>query len=78
MSDTKQCEQCGGPIWGEPTSKVLRGKKHVFCSEFCYRLYFYKIPGFSWDDIQGKFYAQFDSVPDLNLREMAEEVNQWR
>ena len=56
MSATKQCEFCDRPIKGEPVVKVLRGKKHTFCTEFCFRLYFYKVPKITYNDLQ-KMYA---------------------
>lgn len=56
MSNTKQCEFCDRPLKGTPVQKVLRGKTHTFCSEFCYRLFFYKTPNMKYSDIQ-KMYA---------------------
>ena len=52
MSDNINCEYCGRSIKGEPTIKVLRGKDHTFCSEFCFRLHFYKVPTISYEDLQ--------------------------
>ena len=55
MSNEK-CEYCGRPIKGEPTIKTLRGQKHVFCTEFCFRLDFYEVPTITYEDLQ-KMYA---------------------
>ena len=56
MSSGKKCEYCSRPIKKNPVSKVLRGKKHTFCTEFCFRLYFYDVPTISYDDLN-KMYA---------------------
>lgn len=55
MTDTTKCEYCSRPIKGEPYNKVLRGKSHTFCSEFCFMLYFYDAPTISYDDLQGYY-----------------------
>jgi len=49
---SKQCEYCDRLIKGEPTIKVLRGKTHTFCTEFCFRLFFYHVPKISYLDLQ--------------------------
>jgi len=56
MSNSKACEFCDRPLKETPVEKVLRGKKHTFCSEFCFRLFFYKIPDMKYSDVQ-KMYA---------------------
>jgi hypothetical protein len=63
MSAEKQCEYCGRPIKGEPVNKVLRGTKHIFCTEFCFRLSFYKVPGMSYTNLQKMYAARMVSVP---------------
>jgi hypothetical protein len=73
MSDKVQCEYCGRPIKGEPVNKVLRGKKHVFCTEFCFRLSFYKIPGMSYADLQKMYSARCISVPVPDFSKLIEE-----
>ncbi len=52
MSHSDQCEYCSRPIKIAPTIKTLKGQKHTFCSEFCYRLYFYEVPTISYTDLQ--------------------------
>ncbi len=56
MTDDMKCEYCGRTIKGDPTFKLLRGQKHTFCTEFCFRLYFYDVPTISYEDLQ-KMYA---------------------
>ena len=64
MSTVKQCEFCGRPMKKEPVQKVLRGKTHTFCSEFCFRLFFYKTPGMKYTDLQKMYAARaVDLVP---------------
>ena len=52
VSNNDKCEYCSRPIKTEPTIKPLKGQRHVFCSEFCYRLYFYEVPTISYTDLQ--------------------------
>ena len=56
MNKMDKCEYCSRPLISDPTIKVLRGEKHTFCSEFCFRLYFYDVPDMSFIDLQ-KMYA---------------------
>jgi hypothetical protein len=56
MSNAKRCEYCGRPIEAETVAKVIRGKRHTFCSEFCFRLHFYGVPVITYEDLQ-KMYA---------------------
>jgi hypothetical protein len=49
--ENNSCEYCNRPIKTEATLKTLKGQKHVFCSEFCYRLYFYDVPTISYTDL---------------------------
>jgi|GEM_PF-1340886 len=56
MTNKNKCEYCLRPIKGEPTIKNLRGQEHVFCTEFCFRLYFYDVPKITYKDLQ-KMYA---------------------
>ena len=45
-----QCEFCGRPIKSEPEVRIRRGKKHIYCSEVCFRLDFYDAPTMSYED----------------------------
>jgi len=50
------CEYCGRPIKGEPEIRVRRGKEHIYCSDFCFKLHFYDAPTITDEDLQ-KMYA---------------------
>lgn len=62
MAELKKCEYCGRPIKGEPEIRTRRGKKHVYCSEFCFRLHFYDAPTISYDDLQNMYRLRCISV----------------
>jgi len=68
MNEPKRCECCNRPIQGTPEIKTLRGKEHTFCSEFCFRLYFYNAPKVSYDDMKKMYELRFvtTDVPDLH------------
>jgi hypothetical protein len=69
VNDINRCEYCSRPIKGGPVKKTLRGKEHIFCSEFCFRLYFYSAPTISYNDLQ-KMYAMYCvSVPAREYHE---------
>jgi hypothetical protein len=74
MSD-QTCEHCGGPLWGEPVIKVLRGTKHTFCTSFCFHLYFYQIPKTSYAELE-KMYGlpQYHKTTDVGLDKIREEM----
>jgi hypothetical protein len=55
MVEPEKCEYCGRHIKGAPEIRTLRGKKHVYCSEFCFRLHFYDAPAISYDDLQNMY-----------------------
>ena len=63
MNKTNKCEYCHRLIKTGPVDKVLRGKKHTFCSEFCFRLYFYDAPTISYDDLQKMYSFYCVSLP---------------
>ena len=58
MSSVNECEFCGRPLKGTAVQKVLRGKTHTYCSEFCFRLFFYKAPGMKFSDVQNMYAAR--------------------
>ena len=64
MENTTQCEYCDRPIKNKPTRKILRGKSHIFCSEFCYLLSFYDVPKISYDDLKKMYSLRCISVLD--------------
>jgi hypothetical protein len=58
MAGIENCEYCGRSIKSKPVGKVLRGVKHTFCSEFCFRLYFFDAPKISYAELQ-KMYSYY-------------------
>jgi hypothetical protein len=69
-----KCEFCSRIIQDEPVNKVLRGKKHVFCSAFCFRLFFYDAPRISYAELQ-KMYAYYCiSLPAAQLQKTLQEL----
>ena len=71
MGDIKQCCQCGRLIKGEPVKKVLRGCEHLYCSDFCFRFYFYGIK-MPYSDLQKMYSIGCVSVPIEILLKRAE------
>ncbi len=68
MNKTGKCEFCERVIKNDPITKVLRGKKHVFCSDFCFRLYFFDAPRISYEELHKMYSYYCVSLP-------AEEFN---
>lgn len=62
-----KCEYCGRPIKNKMVDKVIRGKKHTYCSEFCFRLHFYDVPIISYSDLQDMYSVRCISInaPDF-------------
>ena len=50
MAET--CVYCGRPITGAPEIIVRRGKKRVYCSDFCFKLHFYDAPAITYEKLQ--------------------------
>ena len=44
-----KCEFCERTFEKGPYERVLRGKRHIFCSETCFNLYHYKYPKLDMD-----------------------------
>ena len=74
MTDSAQCEYCSRPIKGDSVKKVLRGESHTFCSEFCFRLYFYDVPTISYEDMKEMYALRCISVtaPDVSEESRSE------
>jgi len=68
MTGSQQCEFCNRPIKQTPEIRMLRGKEHTFCTEFCFRLYFYNAPKCGYDDMKNMYALRFIpmEVPDLH------------
>jgi ribosome-binding protein aMBF1 (putative translation factor) len=50
-----KCEFCGRTIKGDPEIRIRRGKEHIYCSDFCFKMHFYDVPTITNEDLQ-KFY----------------------
>jgi hypothetical protein len=75
MSNTLVCEYCGRNIKGEPVTKMLRSKKHIFCTEFCFRFYFYKVPGMTYPDLRSMYDERCISVPVPDYSQLVPKEN---
>lgn len=51
----ERCEYCGRTITKEPEAKILRGAKHIYCSDFCFKLDFYDVPTITYEDLQAMY-----------------------
>jgi hypothetical protein len=74
MSEKQKCEYCSRLITSKPVTKILRNRKHVFCSEFCFRLYFYDVPTISYDTLQKMYLYYCVSVPMQDFRKFLNEL----
>ena len=75
MSQPRYCEYCGRPIKGEPEIRVIRSIKHTFCTDFCFRLYFYDVPAVTQADLQKMYKLRCVTVksPDFRTLEFKED-----
>lgn len=67
-----KCEQCERIFESSVTKKIIRGVPHNFCSEYCYVLYFWKIPKQDLEPMY-KMCSPF-SFSIRDIRELIEEV----
>ena len=68
-----KCEFCERTFEKGPYERVLRGKRHVFCSESCFNLYHYKYPKFDMDRMYSvSTYSIPADVVDKILKEAME------
>ena len=74
MDKIEKCEYCSRPVNGEPVNKVLRGEKHTFCSEFCFRLYFYDAPKISYADLQKMYSFYCVNIPAQDYQKIIREL----
>jgi hypothetical protein len=74
MSNTEKCEYCSRPIKDKPVNKVLRGKTHSFCSEFCFRLNFYDAPKISYPEWQKMYSYYCVSLPAQEFHKAINEL----
>lgn len=68
----KECDFCERLIAKEPIIKVIRKNKHIFCSETCYNLWFYKIPKFDFENMYSEVILSIPS--DVVKKVLKEEV----
>lgn len=66
-----ECDYCERTFEKGAVSKVIRGKKHTFCSEYCFILHFWKIPKLDHDAMYKMYCPISFSIPDI--RELIEE-----
>ena len=62
MVKPKKCEYCGRVIKGDCEIRILRSKKHIYCSDFCFKLDFYNVPNISYEDLQNMYKLRCISV----------------
>jgi hypothetical protein len=74
MNNTSNCEFCSRIIKNDPVHKVLRGKKHLFCSDFCFRLYFFGAPPISYQELQKMYSYYCVSLPAKDFYETVREL----
>lgn len=73
MNGKRTCEYCSRPIKKNPVTKILRGKKHQFCTEFCFRLSFYDVPVISCDDLNKMYELRCVDVKSPDFRTLVVE-----
>ena len=66
-----KCDYCGRAIKGKSVKKMLRGVKHVFCTEMCFRFHFYGVPRF---DLQAVYEKHTVSVAIPDFRELIKDM----
>lgn len=49
------CHYCGRVIKGAPEIIVRRGKKKVYCSDFCFKLDFYDAPVITYEALKDMY-----------------------
>ena len=73
MTESINCEYCNRPIIHEPVKKILRGNWHTFCTEFCFRLFFYDVPAISYDDLKKMYELRCVDVKPPDFRSLVVE-----
>jgi|WetSurMetagenome_2_1015567.scaffolds.fasta_scaffold1456781_1 hypothetical protein len=74
MNKTTKCEFCGRIIKDDPVRKVLRGKNHVYCSDFCFRLNFFGAPPISYEELQNMYSYYCVSLPAKDFYKTVNEL----
>jgi hypothetical protein len=73
MIDTGFCEYCKRPIKSGEVIKRMRGKEHVFCTEFCFRLSFYDVPRITYEDLKKMYELRCVTVNAPDFRTLIAE-----
>lgn len=60
-----KCDYCGQKFEKGGVEKIIRGERHIFCTECCYVLYHYKMPVLDMTNILGIRGRRLSSVPDF-------------
>ena len=60
-----KCAYCSQEIEEKQVRKTIRGKRHTFCTEYCYILHHYRMPLHDMVDCGGINSVRVSTVPDL-------------
>ena len=66
-----KCEYCERDFEKGEIQKKIRDNRHTFCSEYCYVLYFWKIPLHDHEAMYKMYCPITFKIPDI--RELIEE-----
>lgn len=74
MKNDTECRYCKRMIHKDPYRRTIRGEKRFYCSEFCFRLDFYHIPGMDYEGLMDFYKDRTVSVacPDFHSLALAE------
>jgi hypothetical protein len=70
-----KCEFCERKFDKGPVEKVVRGERHIFCSQGCFNLYFYNMPKLDFERMYST-YCESALAPDF--RELIKEEEQTK
>jgi hypothetical protein len=70
MNDRLNCEYCTRPILRDLIKKTIRGKLHIFCSEFCFRLFIYDVPTISYHDLNEMYKLRCVNINSPNFKSL--------
>ena len=66
-----KCDYCKRTFEKGPVKKVIRGKRLVFCNEYCFVLWYYKVPKHDHEAMYKMYCPTTVEVKDI--RELIEE-----
>lgn len=67
-----ECNYCGRTFEKGPVNKILKGKKYIFCSEYCFVLKLHKVPTY---DIERTYSVVAKSINVPDFKELLEGEN---